>query len=321
MTISDISVVIPAFNSEKFIAAALSSVAAQGLCPREVIVVDDGSSDSTFEVASDWVRQGSRSYPVHIYRQTNQGLPATRNFAIRHAVGKWIALLDSDDIWEAFHLEELAEAARQAPDAVAAYGAGRLLVDGVVSDSLYDDFWDNPSRQYGIRIPESHYWTIGRIVMPRLMRGNFIKPSSLMMLRSAMFQVGLFNESFRVAEDRELLLRLIRMGRFVYSEKAITQYRWHEDNISHVKNSVRNLEFGLKVLQLVRCNIDKELTHTEMDACDAEIDKATRSYMHLRARDGLRAYKDGVAFLVDLFGARSLASVFRFRHLARALVA
>jgi len=87
-----VTAVIPAYNAEKFIAEALQSVLDQTVEIAEIIVVDDGSSDRTAEVAATFPR-------TRVIRQPNAGCGAARNTALRVATGEWIALLDADDIW------------------------------------------------------------------------------------------------------------------------------------------------------------------------------------------------------------------------------
>ena len=85
-----ISVVIPAYNAERFLPRCLKSVFAQTLKPEEVIVVDDGSTDNTAALAAE--------LGTTVISQTNSGIAAARNNGIRHASGEWIALLDADDL-------------------------------------------------------------------------------------------------------------------------------------------------------------------------------------------------------------------------------
>ena len=86
-----ISVVIPVFNGAAYVGQAIESVLDQTLAPTEVVVVDDGSSDSTAEVV--------HRYPVLYRRQTNQGPGAARNLGIRESRGELLAFLDADDLW------------------------------------------------------------------------------------------------------------------------------------------------------------------------------------------------------------------------------
>src|SRR5450759_4779696 len=93
-----ISAVIPAFNREKTIGRAVESVLAQDFVPEEVLVVDDGSQDSTAQVAAKCDRS------VRLIKQLHSGVAAARNRGVREAKFNWIAFLDSDDYWLPGHL-------------------------------------------------------------------------------------------------------------------------------------------------------------------------------------------------------------------------
>ena len=96
-----ISAVIPLYNGSKFIEAALQSVFAQTIAPREVIVVDDGSTDQ----GPALVKAMAERYPIVLLSQPNGGQSAARNFGVAHSTGELIALLDQDDIWYPPHIE------------------------------------------------------------------------------------------------------------------------------------------------------------------------------------------------------------------------
>ncbi len=100
-----ISVVVPTYNSEKFVCRAIDSILRQTYSPYEIIVVDDASSDNTVNVVQK--RFGDK---IRLLKnQTNQGAAATRNVGIKAARGDWIAFLDSDDEWMPNHLECVVE--------------------------------------------------------------------------------------------------------------------------------------------------------------------------------------------------------------------
>lgn len=216
-----VSVIIPAYNAADFIVDALQSILTQTVQPIEVVVVNDGSRDGsrdgTGELARQWGAERQLDFKLIVVDQENKGLPASRNVGIGQSSGNWIALLDADDIWESTHLEELISALKSVPDAVASYGAGHLLVDGVLAETLYDDFWDNPSKKIGKSVEGTNHYRLGQEVLPRLIKGNFIKPSSLMVSASAIAQSGLFDVSLRTSEDREFLIRLILKGDLAHS--------------------------------------------------------------------------------------------------------
>lgn len=110
------SVVIPAYNAEKTIIAAIDSVLAQTRCDliEEVIVVNDGSTDGTDRVMHELLKRPT-PFPIRYFSQVNHGVSYSRNFAIRKAKAPWIALLDADDMWRANKLERQFEVIKSEP--------------------------------------------------------------------------------------------------------------------------------------------------------------------------------------------------------------
>lgn len=103
MNYSDVSVVIPYFNASQTILRCLDSVATQTVRPLEIIIVDDGSTDDILPIIDKWI--GRNSIPLNLLRQENRGAPSARNAGIRAAKGRYIALLDADDVWMPAKLE------------------------------------------------------------------------------------------------------------------------------------------------------------------------------------------------------------------------
>ncbi len=112
-----ISVVIPVYNAESYLAQALESVARQTCTTIEILVIDDGSTDRSEEVA-----QGYPDSRIRVVRQPNGGPAAARNHGVRLARGDFLAFLDADDLWEPLKLEVQLEALRARPDAAMAFG-------------------------------------------------------------------------------------------------------------------------------------------------------------------------------------------------------
>jgi glycosyltransferase involved in cell wall biosynthesis len=317
----DVSVVIPAYNAQAFVTDALDSVMAQTCLPCEVLVVDDGSTDATAEIVRAWIAGGNYPVPVRLIPQDNAGVPVTRNLGIRNARGRWVAFLDVDDIWEPNHLERLVDAVGLVPGAVAAYGAGRLFVGDELEDRLYDEYWDNPSRQYGTPIAGSSCLRIGQDIFQRLIKGNFIKPSSLMVNKKVASDIGLFDVGLRSGEDREFLVRLIFKGDFVYFPESITRYRWHNDNLSQTKNAKRNLENGLRVLDKIVRNQSFNLEPAQMAACRSEIRSAITEYLYVCSLAGWKTYANGLGVVRSLFGEWCAFTALNPKHLAHTLTA
>ena len=123
-TANDVSVIIPAYNCEDVIEETLASVFDQTVAPGEILVMDDGSPDGTAERVERFAPR------VTLFRQENQGPSRARNELIRRARGKWIALLDADDLWHPSYLETQLVAVRRYPEAVVVGTAFRDLPEG-----------------------------------------------------------------------------------------------------------------------------------------------------------------------------------------------
>ncbi len=122
-----VSVVIPAYNAARFLPRCLNSVFAQTLQPAEVIVVDDGSSDDSAEIA--------RKLGALVVSRPNGGLSAARNTGVRRSSSEWVALLDADDMWQPEKLQ--AQAERVQTDTILVYTGIRIFSDdGVRRTSL-----------------------------------------------------------------------------------------------------------------------------------------------------------------------------------------
>ena len=320
MTTCDVSVVIPAYNAENFVIDALESIERQSRPPKEVIIINDGSTDQTFDLVQKWIAVKNHVCPVHLLTQNNRGLPATRNIGIEQAAGKWIALLDADDIWEPCHLAELLSALESAPSAIAAYGGGRVLIETNLSEILYDDFWDNPSKNFGKKIDSSPHFLIENNIFPRLLHGNFIKPSSLIFSKKIANDIGFFDASLRSGEDREFLLRLILRGNFVYSPTSITQYRWHDDNISHDKNAKKNMENGLRVIKKIISNKNLELNQIQKAACLNEMRSSVNGYLYACSKEGFGVYISALKLAGELFDYKAVIFAFNPKHVMHCIL-
>jgi len=204
-----ISVVIPAYNAEIHLRATLESVFAQTNQPCEIIVVDDGSTDRTEEIARFYEPR------IRYIKQQNQGQAKARNTGIHAAVGDWIALLDSDDLMAPEKLsKQLAIiSASPNPNLVIVYSAFTFLFpDGSTSEKpVY---------------PATELW-------PALRYRSPILPSTCVIRRSALLELGGFNS--HPAEDWDLWFRLVRR----YSTEAfhdipesLLLYRQWENNVS-----------------------------------------------------------------------------------------
>ena len=99
-----VSVITPAYNASRLIRETIESVIAQTYTDWEMIIVDDGSKDNTAEIVRSYAEKDSR---IILIQQQNGGSSSARNNGLRHATGRYIALLDADDLWDSNFLEEM----------------------------------------------------------------------------------------------------------------------------------------------------------------------------------------------------------------------
>lgn len=210
-----VSVVMPAYNAQATIGAAVGSVLSQTYRDLELVVVDDGSTDRTAAIAS------AHDGAVRLVRQENGGVAAARNRGIAEAHGQLIAFCDADDIWLEQHLEAL----------VALYDRHR---DVVTSNS----WWLLPG---GIDPARKRY--MGQFPAPEkqrraILEQNFVSPLSLFP-RSLVEEIGPFRAERRRAEDWDFWLRAILAGRVVALQpKPLSLYRWSASSLSAAREEM-----------------------------------------------------------------------------------
>ncbi len=230
-----VSVVIPAYNVAPYIGETLNSVFAQTFTDFEVIVVDDGSPDGEELERMLGPYLGS----VRYVRQENRGAGAARNRGVREARGEFIAFLDSDDLWMPEYLGEQVRFLR-ADGYDLAYADALLFGDSPIAGKTY--MQTAPS--------------IGPVTFLSLVRNECnIITSGVVVRRSALIKVGLFNESLRNGQDFELWTRMARNGaRLGYQRKVLLRYRCREGSLSG--DIMNRLTRETRVYQYIADNYD-----------------------------------------------------------------
>jgi glycosyltransferase involved in cell wall biosynthesis len=180
-----ISVILPTFNRWPMVQEAVQSVLDQTYVSYECLVVDDGSSDGTFERLQ--AQFGAR---LRLFRKENGGVSAARNLGIRESQGELIAFLDSDDLWLPKKLEKQAAFFDEHPEARICQTTER---------------WVRKGRR--VNLPETHRKRGGDLFKESLLR-CMVTPSSVMVRRNLLDEVGLFDEALPVCEDYDLWLRV-----------------------------------------------------------------------------------------------------------------
>jgi glycosyltransferase involved in cell wall biosynthesis len=219
-TRADISVVIPCYNAAPFLEEALESVLEQSRRPLEVLVVDDRSTDDSFEVAQ---RYASRHPLVRVLRhERNQGSGPARNTGAEAARGSVIAFLDADDRWDPSHLEVVGGLLDRYPEAALAATHAAEFGDG-----------ENPFL-HGIPPggPRRMHWEA---------LSSWIVPQNAVAVRTDAFHaVGGYDPGMRLSEDFDFVLRLAWRYPFVGSDRCTVGWRRHPGQQSEQKDAQRD---------------------------------------------------------------------------------
>jgi glycosyltransferase involved in cell wall biosynthesis len=219
-----VSVIVPAYNAQRTISATLQSIITQSISDFEVIVVDDGSTDRTREIADS-----TGDERVRVLRQANAGHAAARNTGIADARGKYIAVLDADDIWLPHKLERQLSVFRSAPH-VRAQHAAAIHVDDDLRPLFIGRCQDGKNRLFDVLCFRG---------LPGVM-------CTLIAERSLLEEVGGFDASLIILQDWDLAIKLARRGELYSSSEPLVLYRVHAGNQS--KKIDLHIEPGERIL-------------------------------------------------------------------------
>ncbi len=211
-----VSVAVPLYNHARYIAQAMTSILAQGPIVREIVVIDDGSTDDSAAIMQELVDRDSR---IRFERQSNQGAHATINRALSLCDGEFLAILNSDDAWSAERLSQLVAHLDADPEAGFAWS---LL--GCIDDAGIDmkNVWYDEALAF---------YRAGAPLGSALLNGNFVMTTSNLLIRRNAWQaVGTF-ASLRYTHDLDWLLRAIAIGQKpLFVEQDLLRYRIHAQN-------------------------------------------------------------------------------------------
>jgi GT2 family glycosyltransferase len=208
----EVSIIVPAYNSAALLGEALGSVFIQTYRDFEIIVVDDGSTDNTAAVVGPLVQQGLIRY----FHQDKQGVSAARNRGIVEANGRYIAFLDSDDLFDREKLDIQVRYLKDHPEV------------GLVHSGFTK--FDNSGKDLGYRDPA---WFSGSIYPQILLYWTTLMAVDAVLVRREVFDViGLFDTALSMGEDLDLWRRIARKYPFGFIEKSLARVRVHSGNTS-----------------------------------------------------------------------------------------
>lgn len=205
----DVSVIIPTFNYGRYISESIESVLAQTVRPREIIVVDDGSTDDTEAIVKRY-----RGKVIYL-KQKNSGVSAARNEGVRNSTGNMIAFLDADDKWFPEKLEKQLSKFQQDPE-VGLVHCGKV------------EFCDQTGISGEVDLAGGEGWIAESML---LWKSGIVAPGSSVVFKREVFEhVGGYDPRLKNGEDWEFCLRVAREYPVAFVPEPLVEYRIHGSN-------------------------------------------------------------------------------------------
>jgi glycosyltransferase involved in cell wall biosynthesis len=230
-----ISVIIPTYNYGEFICDSIESVINQTYKDFEIIVVDDGSTDNTPEVVKKYKDRVS-----YIYKE-NEGPSSARNYGIKNAKGEYLCFLDSDDIFLPEKLELQAKYMEDHRD------------DNI--GLIYSDYYCVSRKLKIIDYYESIGFSSQIEAIKYLFNYNYINTSTVMIPKTCIDRIGIFNEKYRYLEDYDLWLRLGCNYKFLYINEPLVKTRSHYKNHRNKVGDVEMINNAKKIKEDIRSQL------------------------------------------------------------------
>ncbi|MCG3154499.1 MAG: hypothetical protein DKINENOH_01093 [bacterium] len=224
-----VSIIIPTYNYGHFIAQTLDSVLEQTFQDWECLIVDDGSTDETFQVVKRCLDKDKRfRYHAH---QSNQGLSAARNTGLKESKGKYIQILDADDVLEKRKIEIHATYLENHPEVDIVYGNVRYFRTENTGEKLFGRWRNSGEAPW---MPETS--GKGYSVLETLVRRNIMVVNAPLFRKSVFDDVGIFDEELYSRSDWDYWIRCAEKGKyFQYLEmpQTLALVRWHIASMSN----------------------------------------------------------------------------------------
>lgn len=212
-----VSVILAAYNAEKYLREAAASILNQSFTDFEFIIIDDGSTDQTKSII-----ESMNDPRIKLISRPNKGLTPSLNEAVHLAQGEYIARMDADDLSTPKRFEVQVEFLRSHPEVVLLGGAYDLI--------------DDKTRYLTTITPPGDDATLQEHALSG--RTPICHPLA-MMHRDAVLKVGGYDETFKVAQDLDLWLKLGEVGKLAAVKDVLLQYRQHEESVSEKKQELQ----------------------------------------------------------------------------------
>jgi len=264
----EVDIVIPFFNRENWLSAAIESVLKQTHPFWKLFLVNDGSSDGSLDLARSWAQKDKR---IQVLSQVNRGVSAARNLGVSKGKSPWVAFLDSDDQWKPKKLEKQVCAIMEQP---------KLLFFHC------DEIWI----RLGVRVnPHKKHKKMGGQIFENCLPLCCISPSASLVHRNLLEELGGFREDFPVCEDYDLWLKVTEANTIGYVDEAlITKNGGHEDQLSQSRHSMDHFRCISLITVLERNQINTQQKRAVLNTLQKKIQilcKGARRHQNLNHYD------------------------------------
>lgn len=224
-----VSVMICAYNGEKYISQTIDSVLSQTYKNIEIVIVDDGSQDSTLKIVREYQLRDKR---IVLYTQNHEGFAAARNKAFKEAKGEWIAIIDHDDLCYPSRIEKQLLLTKLYPDA-----------DFIFSNTDYIDENNNViDSQFAHIKLNGQYLAKGKAAKMLLRKGGFIDSESVFVRKNIIETCGLMNTKYLYASDYDFFIRAGFNTNFCFTHEKLSAWRIHSNQATKKNNAKLNYE-------------------------------------------------------------------------------
>jgi len=229
-----VSIILPTYNRAHIISRSIISILNQTYKDFELIIVDDCSTDNTREVIENYSKMDDRV--KYIRNNKNLGPSGARNVGIKLAIGEFIAFQDDDDEWYPYKLEKQVNLLQMLPENFGVVYSGFYKIIG--KEKIY--------------IPEHHIYPKEGIIHNSLLKGNFVGTPSILARKTALLDVGFFDEKLPMLEDWELVIRLSKKYLFKFIDEPLF--------ISYDSPKSVNKQSGVNLINTLEYIINKNIS-------------------------------------------------------------
>ena len=237
MSIPRVSIVIPAYNHERYVGEAIQSVLDQTFQDFELIIINDGSTDNT---EGEILRFKDKR--IRYYSQENRGLSATLNRGIELARGDYFSFLPSDDLYNRGKVEIQVNEFQASGDDLGILFSRQTIIDAQGKELSEDPIvnWFN--------VPYRNKEEI----FPVLFEKNFLAAPTMMCKKECFDKVGGFNESIYYCQDYDMWLRILKFYDIHVLDHTLIKYRWHGGNLTYVKSERADFERAVILIKAIK---------------------------------------------------------------------